>query len=442
MKRFLIIGFLIFTHTICFSQAFNSQRMDSLFHVLEDKNKFMGSMHVSQNGKLLYSKTTGYSDVKASKKADVNTRYRIGSISKMFTASLIFKAIEENRISLNQPLDKYFPEIKNSKEITIGNLLNHKSGIHDFTNDKSYLSYNTVAKSEKEMIETIAKGKSDFAPGSKVEYSNSNYIVLSYVLEKIYKKSYSAILYSEITRPLKLKNTYFGSNIQIQKNESYSYHFKKEWLKGTETHLSIPMGAGSIVSTPTDLTVFIEQLFNGKIISHKSVSLMKVMNQYQGMGIGMGMLEFSNFEKKSYGHNGAIDDFKSLLCYFPEEKLSIALSSNGIVYPINNVLLCAISSYFNKPFALPTFNYVDLEPEVLEFYLGQYTSLQIPLNIAITKNGNILFGQVKGQPAFPLEATAANIFKFDQAGLVLEFDANKKQMILKQGGKEFLFTKE
>lgn len=442
MKKFLIIGLLIFTNTICFSQPFNSQRLDSLFHALEENNKFMGSIAVSQNGKLLYSKTTGYSDIENSKRADIDTRYRIGSISKMFTASLILKATEENKISLNQPLDKYFPEIENSNKITIGNLLNHKSGIHDFTNDKSYLSYNTVAKSEKQMIEIIAKGKSDFEPGSKVEYSNSNYIVLSYVLEKIYKKSYSAILNSKIIRPLRLKNTYFGSNIQIQKNESYSYHFKKEWIKGTETDLSIPLGAGAVVSNPTDLTAFIEQLFNGKIISKKSLSVMSTMNAYHGISIGTGMLAFTHFEKKSYGHNGAIDDFASLLNYFPEEKLSVALMSNGLSYPIDNVLLCALSCYFNRPFAMPTFNYVEVEPAVLDLYTGQYASKQIPLKIAITKNENKLFGQVKGQSAFPLEATAENIFKFEQAGLVLEFDANKKQMILKQGGQEFLFTKE
>lgn len=128
MKKFLILSLLIITNTVCFSQTFKSQRLDSLFLVLEKNNKFMGSIAVSQNGKLLYSNTIGYSDVENSKKADFKTKYRIGSISKMFTASLILKAIEENKISLNQTLDKYFPGIENSKQITIGNMLNHKSG--------------------------------------------------------------------------------------------------------------------------------------------------------------------------------------------------------------------------------------------------------------------------------------------------------------------------
>jgi CubicO group peptidase (beta-lactamase class C family) len=102
-----------------------------LFEVLEKNNKFMGSIAVSQDGKLLYSNAIGYSDIESLKKANAKTKYRIGSISKMFTASLILKAVEENKLSLKQTLDKYFPQIENSTEITIENLLSHKSGIHD-----------------------------------------------------------------------------------------------------------------------------------------------------------------------------------------------------------------------------------------------------------------------------------------------------------------------
>ncbi len=402
----------------------------------------MGSIVVAKDGKVLYSNAIGYSDIESSKKADVKTKYRIGSISKMFTASLILKAVEEKKVSLNQTLDKYYPQIENSKEITIENLLNHKSGIHDLTHNKNFLTYNTKPQSEMQIIDIIVKGKSDFKPNSKVEYSNSNYVVLSYILEKIYRKPYATILNRKIIKPLGLKNTYFGRKIQIQNEESYSYHFMNKWDKATETDASIPMGAGAIVSNPTDLTAFIGQLFKGKIISQKSLSIMKAMNDYHGIGIGMGMLAFTNFDKKSYGHNGAIDDFQSILSYSPEEKLSVAITSNGSSYLMDNVLACALSSYFNKSFDMPTFNYVDLKSEVLDLYLGQYESQQIPIKIAITKKENKLFGQVTGQPAFPLEATATNSFKFEPAGLVLEFDANKKQMILKQGGQEFLFVKK
>jgi CubicO group peptidase (beta-lactamase class C family) len=402
----------------------------------------MGSIAVSQNGRLLFAKTIGYSDVENGRRADINTTYRVGSISKMFTAVLVLKAIEEKRIVLNQPLYKYFPEIKNSEKITLGQLLGHKTGIHDFTNDKSYAGFNSGAKSETEMIRMMAKSESDFEPGTRVEYSNSNYIILSYILEKIYKKPFAAILHAKIVTPLGLKHTYFGNKINTQKGESYSYHFNDRWVKGAETDLSIPMGAGAIVSNTTDLTTFIGQLFKGKIVSLKSLSVMKTINEYHGIGIGMGLLEFTHVDRKSYGHNGAIDDFKSLLNYFPIGNLSIAITSNGLSYPIDSVLSCALSCYFNTSFVLPDFNVVAIDPATLYLYAGQYASAQVPFKLIVIKKENTLAGQVKGQPAFPLEALSANIFWFEQAGLILEFDATKRQMTLKQGGQELLFTKE
>jgi hypothetical protein len=156
----------------------------------------------------------------------------------------------------------------------------------------------------------------------------------------------------------------------------------------------------------------------------------------------MGMFEYPYFDKKSYGHTGGIDAFQSVLNYFPEEKLSIALSSNGLIYSNNDVVLCALSCYFNTPFELPTFNFVELKPETLDLYLGQYASQQIPVKITISRKENKLFGQATGQPEFPLMATATNTFIFEPARLILEFNSAKKQMVLKQNGTEFMFTKE
>lgn len=438
MKKNLIIGFISLFTATCFSQTFNTKRMDSLLHVLEEKGKFMGSIAVSQNGKLLYTNAIGYSDVEASKKATTQTKYRIGSISKTFTAVLILKAVEEKKLTLSKTLDHYFPQIENSKKITIENLLNHRSGIHSFTNDDDYLTYNTFPKTEKEMLELIVKGKSDFEPDSKAQYSNSNYVLLSYILEKIYKKDYALILKTKIAQPLGLKNTYFGGKTSIQNNESYSYNFEGYWKKETETDMSIPMGAGSLVSTPTDLTIFMEQLFTGRIISSQSLLLMKTFKD----NYGLGLFEFPYYDKRGYGHTGGIDGFQSVASYFSEEKLAIALTSNGTVYPNNNVLLCALSCYFEKPFEIPTFTSIEVDAEILNSYQGQYASLQIPLKITITKAGNQLFAQATGQSSFPLEASSSTVFTFEEAGVVLEFNASKKEMILKQGGQEFLFAKE
>jgi D-alanyl-D-alanine carboxypeptidase len=141
---------------ITFAQNLNTAKLDSLFQILETKDKFMGSIAVAENGKLLYTKSIGKDDIESNKKSTIATKYRIGSISKMFTSCLILKAVEENQLNINQTIDIYFPTIENAKKITIGNLLNHRSGIHNFTNDEAYLTYNTQPKSEKEMGEIIA----------------------------------------------------------------------------------------------------------------------------------------------------------------------------------------------------------------------------------------------------------------------------------------------
>lgn len=438
MKKIFIIGFISLFTAKCFSQDFNTKRLDSLFKILEKKEKFMGSIAVSQNGKLLYTNAIGYSDVETSKKATPKTKYRIGSISKTFTAVLILKAVEENKITLNQTLDLYFPQIENAKEITIEYLLGHRTGIHSFTDDDDYLTYNTSPKTEKEMLALITKEKSEFEPGSKAQYSNSNYVLLSYILEKIYKKDYATLLKTKITQPLGLKNTYFGSKTSIQNNESYSYTFEGGWNKETETDMSIPMGAGSLISNPTDLALFMEQLFAGKIISTQSLEVMKTMKDKYGLGV----FEFPYYDKKSYGHTGGIDGFRSVASYFPEEKLSVALTSNGMVYSNNNILLCALSCYFGQPFKLPTFESIEVDPELLNSYQGEYSSTQIPIKISIRTEGSQLSAQATGQSSFLLEASTPTVFTFEGAGIVLEFNSAKKEMTLKQGGQHFLFAKE
>lgn len=438
MKKIIITCLLALITASGFSQNFNPKRLDSLFALLEKNNKYMGSIAISENGTTIYTKSIGFDDLANDKKSSINTKYRIGSISKTFTASLIFKAVEENKINLNQTIDTYFPTVKNAKKITISNLLNHRSGIHDFTDDENYLTWNTQFQSKAKMIKRISDGVIVFEPDTKGQYSNSNYILLSYILEDIYKKSYRQILSQKITKPLNLKNTYLGCKIKVAKNECYSYTFKEKWNKESETDPSVPIGAGAVVSNPTDLNLFFESLFAGKVVSTEHLNQMKTIKDKYGMGL----FQFPYFDRKSYGHTGGIDGFRSVVGYFEKEKLALALTSNGMDYDNNNIMLCALSSYFDKPFEMPDFKTVAVTSETLDQYSGTYGSVQIPLKISISKKDNALIAQATGQPSFPLEATATNIFKFDSAGIVLEFNAEKREMILKQGGKDYLFTKE
>ncbi len=439
MKNKALIVFLIaFLGQIGFTQTFDKTKLDNYFDALEKNNRFMGSVAVSKDGTIIYSKSIGFSDIENKSKANKNSKYRIGSISKTFTTVLVLKAIEENKLDLNQTIDNYFPTIPNAAKINIKHLLGHRSGIHNFTNDKDYLTWNTNTKTEKEMVEIITKAGSDFEPDSKAEYSNSNFVLLTYVLEKVLGKPYSKLLEEYITEPLGLKSTHLGQKIEPHQNECKSYSFRGNWKLQPETDMSIPLGAGGVTSTPIDLITFSDALFNGKVLKPKSLELMKTIKD----NYGIGLFQIPFYDNVSYGHNGGIDGFSSTFSHFDNGNISYALTSNGSRYNNNNISIAVLSAIFNKPYDIPTFETFKVSSDDLDKYLGIYSSKDIPLKITITKDDQALIAQATGQPSFPLESTKKDEFKFDKAGITLEFDSLEKKMSLKQGGKTYSFTKE
>lgn len=440
MKKIITTPFLLFILIpAIFSQTgFDKAKLDSYFSALETNNKFMGSVAVCKNGELIYSKAVGFSDVATHRKADTHSKYKIGSITKSFTTVLVLKAVEEKKLELSQTIEKWFPTIKNAGEITIQQMLSHRSGIHNFTDSTDYLTWNTQPKTEQEMVDIITQGGSDFKPDSKAKYSNSNFVLLSYILEKTYNRSYTDLLKAKIIEPLGLTDTYVYGKIDITKNECQSYTFGEEWTIQPETDASIPLGAGAIMTTPTDLTTFANALFGGKLLKTESLAIMQTIKD----GHGSGLFQIPFYESIGYGHGGGIDGFSSLYVYFPNEKIAYALISNGVNYNFNNVSLAVLSAVNGKSYELPTFGNFQVAEDDLNAYAGVYSSSQIGLKITINKNNGRLTAQATGQPSFLLDAVEKNIFRFDQAGVVMEFYPQKNTMTLKQGGAEFLFTKE
>ena len=438
MKNLIITFTFIFSSGISTAQKLDTQKLDSLFQILAQNDKFMGSISISHQQKTIYSNTIGFSDVEKDIKATPHTKYRIGSATKMFTATLIFKAIEENKLTINQSIKQFFPGIENADKISIKNLLNHSSGIYDFTHDEGYFNWSTKPQSESTMLSRILKGKSQFRPGSKNKYSNSNYFLLTLILEDVYGEPYDRLLEDEIIKPLNLKNTYYGRKTNTSKNESLSYKYLGKWKKVAETDMSVPRGAGAIVSNPTDLNIFLVQLFLGKIISKESLELMKTIEN----GYGLGLFNYTYGNRWSYGHTGRIDGFQSWIQYFPEENLAISLVSNGVNYSENKIIHNILDDYFNNQFEMPSFNNMKLSSKDLDKYLGTYSSKEIPPKIKISKEDSTLIAQATGQSAFPLEPNSKDTFIFEKAGVELEFFPKKEEMIMKQGGNEFLFSKE
>ena len=157
---------------------------------------------------------------------------------------------------------------------------------------------------------------------------------------------------------------------------------------------------------------------------------------------GMGLFQVPFNEKKGYGHTGGIDDFTSAFAHFDDQNVTIALTSNGSVFNNNNISITLASAVYNLPYEMPSFKTISITTEKLDKYLGVYANKDIPLKITFTKNNTTLIAQAIGQPTTELVATDIDKFSFELAGAVLEFNPTEKTMTLKQGGKQFLFTKE
>lgn len=439
MNKVLLTSLLfLLINTIGVSQKFDKVKLDNYFNVLEKNNKFMGSVAVSKNGELIYSKSIGYADLENNIKATEKTKYRIGSITKSFTTVLILKAIEKKKLDINETIDTWFPTIKNSKKITIKQLLTHRSGIHNFTNNVDYLQWNTQSKTEKEMIEIIKKGGSDFQPNTRAAYSNSNFVLLTFILEKTFNMSYSELVQNYIVKPLRLTNTYVFGKINPKNNESKSYNYLGSWKEEYETNFTVPLGAGAITSTPTDLIKFANALFEGQLLTPESLKIMKTIKE----GYGSGLFQVPFYSRIGFGHTGGIDGFRSVYSYFEDDKISYALTSNGTNMNNNDISIAVLSAVFNKPYQIPVYTNYALTSEDLDKYLGVYATKQMPLKITVTKNKNTLIIQATGQQAFVVQATEKDKFTLDQVGAKFKFNPAEETMILFQGGGQIKFIKE
>src|SRR6266566_221695 len=398
------------------AQTLDKAKLDQFFDRLAEKNKAMGSLIIAKDGNVLYTRAIGYSQINGTEKKPLSaaSRFRIGSITKMFTAVMILQLVEEGKLKLSDTLDKFFPQIPNAQRITIAQILAHRSGI---PNSRPTSKTNAVTKDE--LLTIVSKGTPDFEPGTKHSYSNSGFFILGLIVEKLTVKSYAEALKERITSKIGLKDTYTATgNIDVNNNESLAYiHFGGDWKPVTEIHPSILFGGGAIVSTPNDLAKFIQALFDLKLVSQESLNQMKTIRD----GDGFGMEPFAFAGKTFYGHTGGGDNYGAWLAYLPEEKLAVAYTTNAKIYPVINIVRGVVEIYYNKPFQIPALESIAVSPEVLDEYVGVYSSPEAPVKFTITREGATLYFQPGAQSAVPLEATAEDKFKIEPV-IVIEFD--------------------
>ncbi|MFD2726227.1 serine hydrolase domain-containing protein [Hyunsoonleella rubra] len=441
MKKFLIL--LLVLSTACFSQQEKYNQLDSLFSILESKNKTMGSIAVMENGKMEYTNAIGFQfkTENGQKEATETSKYRIGSVTKIFTATMIFQLIDENKLFLNDKLSKFYPEIPNASKISIANLLNHSSGLFNVAEEPDFHEWMVRPSSQEKMLDRIKSHKVNFESGEKNAYSNTNYILLGYILESIEGKLYGDILKDKIADKLNLENTYYGGAIDIESGECQSYYIKKGKLKqARETHISNPAGAGAIVSNTTDMVIFINALFNDELISPNSFEAMTGLSKDPYCS---GIMFMKKGEQTIYGHGGAIDGFQAFLLYAPETKTAVAVTSNATKYATQAMVFHALDASEGKTFQMPNFNRIELSEEEVKRYEGIYENSEFPFDLFFVAKGKTLRAGPNAEQLNNLVATKKDEFSFESMGVTLKFDLENNTVLFNdQTSAPKVFTKK
>jgi len=426
MKRIILLIILL-ANTYCFAQ----HELDNyLEHIFENK-KMMGSVAISLKDSIIYSKSIGFANSDTKKTIDENTKIRIGSITKTYTAVLVLKATEEGLIKLDDKLSYYYPQVENSEKITIEHLLKHRTGIFNFTEIPGKSNWEQEFHTEEEFINYFIKKKSNFEPDTHYEYSNTNYALLGFILQKIYEKPFQKILDEKICSPLDLKNTYFSTETDETKNEALSYNIQNEYIQNAKVNFSNHPASGGLVSTAVELNTFLSALFNGKLISEKNLEIMlpKDKGEY---GMGIEKLPFDN--PIGYTHTGRIENYISAYWYFPREKLGIVTLANAINIYSDYIQMAMLRYAYNMSVELPNFKEIEgVSEKLFEEIAGTYASNDKNSTATISSDGQKMIFQnsMSGQMYIAFEYKGNNIFEYNSAKL--EFFPTQKEMKLTQG---------
>ncbi|PWN66529.1 serine hydrolase domain-containing protein [Chryseobacterium oncorhynchi] len=417
----------------------STQKIDDFLNYMVQNNQVIGSVSIFRNGSQVYQKDFGQqllSDVNY----DKNIAYQIGSISKLITAVMLLQLVEKGKLKLSDPLSKFYPEIPNAKIITIQTMLNHTSGLGDYVGksiENNWLFGKPVG--DQAIIKVIKKDGVSFKPGEKMSYSNSAYFLLSRILEKIHNKPYNEILKENILEKVKMPHTF--SVLDTPKNIFKSYELKdKKWAEVKDFDFHNCIGLGDITSTPEDLNIFINALFNGQFIQKETLDMMISNKNEKHFGLGIMKMPFYNITL--YGHGGDTAGSHSTVAFEPNDQLSYAVTINGQEFPHNNFYVALLNLIYGRDYQYPVLDSPKLPAANLEKYIGDYTSKDIDLGLKVTAKNGALYAQGTNQPEFPLTSVAKDQFTFDKAGLKLTFIPESNQLKLTQGGKTYLFSKK
>ena len=292
------------------------------------------SIAVAEGDELLYSRGHGLANVELESAATAATVYRIGSITKQFTAAAVLLLAEAGKLELDDPLSKHLPDLPiRQQEVTIRNLLQHTSGVKSFTELPSYRGLMQRDVSHDDILARIAGLPLQFEPGEQYRYSNSGFYLLGIVIEKASGRSYEDFLQHHIFTPLEMDHTYYDRGAKIIPGRAQGYTRWGGVLRNAR-YLSMtqPFAAGALASTAEDLVLWQRALVNHRLLSEESFRQMTTpgaLANGKPIEYGLGTLLRKRGGRLTIGHGGGINGFRSSLVYYPETKHTIVVLANS-----------------------------------------------------------------------------------------------------------------
>jgi CubicO group peptidase (beta-lactamase class C family) len=391
--------------------------IDHYYKDLTKKN-FPGiAVLIAKDGQPLYRKGFGYADINKKKPVLPDTKFRIGSVTKQFTAAAILKLQEANLLNVNDKLSKYIPDFPRGDEVTLHHLLTHTSGIHSYTGNFDFIQKVVKPIHPDSLINAIKKDPYDFNPGERMLYNNSGYFILGYIIGKVSGKPYDVYLQETFFKPLGMVNTgvhYAGIKLD---HEAKGYSKTNTgYAESLDWDMSWAGGAGALYSTLDDLLKWNTALYGGKILKEESMKAALTPAKLKdgsdpAMQYGYGLMFTKVRGLDVIGHSGGLHGFITQLVYYPKENISVVMYSNtdqpDVNFDPNKIAEAFIWDKMDKQVSLVQSTE---KPKDLARLTGRYEIPAAAAVLSVTSENDRLFARLGGQQVFEIFPMSDTVF--------------------------------
>ncbi|WP_336487473.1 serine hydrolase [Methylobacterium nigriterrae] len=374
-----------------------ASRAEALLKPYLDAGLFSGAILMAHRGRPVFRRAYGLANREWGVANTPETRFRVGSITKQFTAAAILKLAEAGKLNLDDPIRRFYPEAPGTWErVTIRMLLNHSSGIPSYTNLPDYYArIQRLEMTPREIVALTADKPLLFEPGKGFDYDNTGYILLGLAVEAASGLPYERYLREAIFEPLGLKDTGYDDATAILPRRAAGYrHANGRWRNALPIASSIPYAAGAHYSTVDDLLAWDRALFSGRVISDLS---RRAMFADAGYGYGFGWFLGQSHGHRLWSHGGGINGFLTIKDNYPDDDLIVLVLANTETAPVQTMARELAALWFRIP---DPANEIVLEPEIMDRYAGRYR-LGPGRVLTLAREGDHLTAQVTGEPALP-----------------------------------------